>query len=138
MKRGPRIVRAPLVLKSAPKAPTTFRYALAGLRAPREVRKAVEHFRKLPEHVKARVPLLWWLLGSSTSKYKMAPADANYGAPPEGVAGRCSNCNSAYAHLGTNTAICSQISGTIEATAWCRLWNPVVPKAVFEEDQRGG
>jgi hypothetical protein len=98
-----------------------FQYPDAGARAPAHVRQAILEYARLPAETKARVPLLYWLLGSGTPPYKMAASDAEYGAPPD-YHYRCGNCKYAFKHLSTGAYICSQIRGRIELNAWCRLW----------------
>ena len=100
-------------------------YPAAGLQAPPEIRLAIARFRKLPQTLKARVPLLYWLLGSGTPPYKMNPADALYGAPPpaaQAMGQKCANCRFAWQNVKGRNYICSQIAGPIAPAAWCRLW----------------
>lgn len=92
-----------------------------GSKAQPEVKKAVERWRSLPEEERARIPLLYWLLGSGTPPYKMDKADAEYQEGPKGKQ-KCGNCLFAYQNATNGRFICSQVRGHIEPRAWCRLW----------------
>ena len=83
-------------------------------------------FRRLPTISpaadKTQVPLLYSLLGSGTGPLKMAKIDAAYQDRPVGEQ-QCGNCSSSYTHNVSQVRICSQVEGTIQPDAWCRLWN---------------
>jgi hypothetical protein len=81
-------------------------------------------FRRLPNRAldKTQVPGLYALLGTGTAPLKMSKADAAYKDRPVGNQ-CCNNCSSFYAQRVTGESICSQVSGTVKAQAWCRLWN---------------
>lgn len=85
------------------------------------MRRAIAAFRKLSVSMRSDLPLLYWLLGSSTPAYKMDPADANYQQEARGSE-LCANCVFAFRHVTSSEFICSQIRGEIEPGAWCRLW----------------
>lgn len=87
-----------------------------------EVQDAVERFRDLPLKERAKLPLLYWLLGSGTPELKFAKADVAYGLP-QARNQTCENCVFAYAHLATGDLICSQVSGTIDPQKWCNRWS---------------
>lgn len=114
-------------------------YPDAGIRgkAQPEVVEAVERFRSLPARVRAKLPLLYWLLGAGTPPYKMTREDSDYGAPPPQAAGHvCGNCRFAYARVLTGDVICSQIEGRVGWAAWCRLWAGAGGKPVRSEAWR--
>jgi hypothetical protein len=99
-------------------------YPEAGIpgQAPPEVVEAVERFRDLPAPTRARIPLLYWLLGSGTPPYKMSQESVDYGAPPADQRGHiCGNCRFGYARLINGQLLCSQMEGEITWDAWCRL-----------------
>jgi hypothetical protein len=84
-------------------------------------------YRHLPSAApgieKTQVPMLYALLGSGTPPLKMAREDAAYQEEPHASGQRCSNCSSAYKNAVSGDTVCSQVSGSIEPEAWCRLWN---------------
>lgn len=86
----------------------------------------VRMFRRLPtaspDIDKTQVPLLYSLLGSGTPPLKFAKEDVAYQDRPVGKQ-QCANCSSAYRNVVTADMICSQVSGTIDGGAWCRIWN---------------
>lgn len=98
-------------------------YKGVGKNAPLLVRKAIEEFKRLPENVRSKKPLLYWLLGSGsgTPPYKMSKKDSNYvGKPVNGM--KCGNCRFTFKRHLNDELICSQIRGNIELDHWCRLW----------------
>lgn len=100
-------------------------YPDAGIegKAQPEVVAAVERFRDLPAKAQARLPLLYWLLGSGTPAYKMSKEAGAYGPTPSDRKGEiCGNCRFAYARVLNGQLICSHIEGDIAWKAWCRLW----------------
>jgi hypothetical protein len=98
-----------------------FMYPDAGKNADPDVRLAIKYFRSLPASVRAKKPLLYWLLGSGTPPYKMSKKDSRYTHQP--VKGqKCSNCRFAYQRVVDKKIICSQIEGEIKPSHWCRLW----------------
>tara|TARA_R110002020_G_scaffold175321_5_gene367234 strand:- start:356 stop:673 length:318 start_codon:yes stop_codon:yes gene_type:complete len=102
-----------------------YKYPKAGKHAPPEVRAAIERWRKqVPPSIKARIPLLYWLLGDSTMPYKMSKPDAKYGPAPARYRGQvCGNCRFAYQKVvDPSIHICSQMEGRINLGLWCRLW----------------
>ena len=94
-----------------------------------EVQRAVRRFRSLPVAQQERVPLLYWLLGSGTPPYKMAPEDANYVDPGENPEQTCANCAHAWQNPGTGIMICAMIEGPIAPAAWCRFWEPITARS---------
>lgn len=124
----PVLARARDAARGAAQRVAPFLFASAGRRAPREVQKAIERFRRLPDAVRAQKPLLYWLLGSGTPAYKFRKEEVQYGAPPPALARQnCANCLHAYMHVTTNTAICDQVRGVIAPAAWCNRWAPPMP-----------
>lgn len=99
-----------------------YEYPRAGVRAPPGVAAEIERFRRLPVVDKTQVPLLYYLLGSGSSPYKMSKQDAAFQLKPVGNQ-QCGNCSSAYQNVMGREFICSQVEGKIEPVAWCRLWN---------------
>ncbi len=100
-------------------------YPDAGRKAPPEVKLAILRFRTIvPESVRQRVPLLYWLLGSGTPPYKMSKQDSLYGPAPLSRADEsCGNCRFAWQKVvRRDRHICSQINGPIELRLWCKLW----------------
>ncbi len=102
-------------------------YLNAGMpgKAQPEVVEAVERFRDLPPEARARLPLLYWLLGGGTPAYKMGKEESEYGPPPPEHRQHghiCGNCRYGYARLINGQMLCSQIEGQIAWEAWCRLW----------------
>lgn len=95
-------------------------YLDAGSNAQPEIQEAIERFRSMSDDERAKMPLLWWLLGSSTQFFKMTKADANY---TSGMSFGCANCNYIYKSVRSDQYICSQIRGAISRSGWCRLWN---------------
>ena len=83
--------------------------------------RAIAAYRRLPASTRADLPLLYWLLGSSTPAYKMSQHEAAYVADARGPE-LCANCTYAFQHVNTGDFICSQVRGRIEPRAWCRLW----------------
>jgi hypothetical protein len=98
-----------------------YEYPDAGKFAPPEVQEAIERFRALPEREKRNLPVLWFLLGSSTQEFKMDPSDAEYQTSPR-QGHDCANCDFGYRSLRWGVLVCSQIAGTIEPQGWCKLW----------------
>ncbi len=88
-----------------------------------EIQQAVRRFRSLPIAEQARIPLLYWLLGSGTPPYKMAPGEAGYVNPSTG-AQTCANCAHAWQNPSTGVLICAMIRDPIVPAAWCRFWAP--------------
>lgn len=105
-----------------------FELAEAGVApiGPTLVRGYARFYRRLPvvspEGDKSQMPFLYSLLGSGTPPEKMNKIDSAYQSRPVGQQ-RCENCSSAYLNLVSDDLICSQIEGTIERNAWCRLWS---------------
>jgi hypothetical protein len=98
-----------------------FDYPNAGINANIYVQKAITQFRKLPFEEKRKKPLLYWLLGSGTSPYKMTKKGSAYmGKPYRGQ--NCGNCRFIFQRCVNKELICSQIQGNIELNHWCRLW----------------
>jgi len=92
-----------------------------GSRANKHVQKAVEEFRLLPSEIRAKKPLLYYLLGSGTPPYKMTKKDSNYiGRTVNGQ--NCGNCRFTFQRYVNKEFICSQIEGNIELNHWCKLW----------------
>ena len=125
----PVLVHAREVARGVAQRVAPFLFASAGRRAPREVQKAIERYRRLPEAQRAQKPLLYWLLGDGTPPYKFRKEEVQYGAPPPQVAGRqnCGNCVHAYVHLTSSTPICDLMRGVIAPQAWCNRWAPPMP-----------
>lgn len=98
-------------------------YPNAGKNAPKEVRKAINRFKKLPQDKKNNTVLLYWLLGSGTPEYKMPKDKADYKTEPQGDQ-VCGNCQFAYVETDGDKHICSKVRGPIELGAWCKLWAP--------------
>jgi len=115
------------------KDPGPFAYACAGLHAQPEVKRAIERWhRRIPDRVKARLPLLYWLLGDGTPPFKMSKAASQYG--PSQVEGqRCANCRFAYQKVATGEVICSQVTGYIQLPLWCKLWRGVTASGSKQE-----
>lgn len=114
-------------------------YPDAGIpgKAQPEVVEAVERFRTLPARVRARLPLVYWLLGDGTPPYKMSKDDSAYGAPPPQAKGQvCGNCRFAYVRILTGDIICSQIEGRVGWGAWCRLWAGAGGKPIRDKSWR--
>lgn len=97
-------------------------YPKAGEKAPSLVKLAVDYFRRMPAAQRAKKPLLYWLLGSSTPDYKMSKKDSLYSNKSNGTQ-KCSNCIFAYTSVKNKNNICSQIAGDIKLGGWCRLWH---------------
>ncbi len=96
-------------------------YPDAAKNAPLGVQDAVETFLLKSLKFRARQPLLYWLLGSGTPEYKMSRIDAEYvETPHDGM--KCGNCEHMYEHCRSGQLICSQISGEVAGSAYCRLW----------------
>lgn len=114
-------------------APPYF-YARTGRKAPKLVQLAIAQFRQLPLGVRSRVPLLFWLLGSSTAPFKFTQPEASYG-PARDVQRTCGNCLSLYLHCGTNQLICSQVAGLVRASDSCRHWKANVSLPEFAKAQ---
>jgi hypothetical protein len=104
------------------KFPEPFQYPKAGKNAQPGINKDIETYKKLPPEEKAKTPLLWWLLGSTTQDYKMSKKDALYTEESKTAGQKCSNCRFAYQHITSGRYICSMMRGNIEPGAWCRLW----------------
>ena len=102
---------------------STHLYPDAGEDAPKEVKRAIDRFRRLPIAQRKEQPLLYWLLGEGTPDYKMSKLDSAYQEEPNGKQ-QCSNCEFAYKKVVRDQFICSQISGDIKPKAWCKLWKP--------------
>lgn len=96
-------------------------YPQAGVSAQPEVQYAIERFRQKPDRERAQLPLLYWLIGSSTPPYKMSKPDAKY-VDPSPVAQKCENCRHSWASVKHGFHICALITGRIEGSATCRLW----------------
>lgn len=97
-------------------------YPDAGENAQPEVREAIARWRKLPEAEKVEGPLWFWLLGSSTPDYKLPRRAVDYEDPSPIANRQCGNCRYSYSHVKSRNSICSVIRGTIQPSAWCRLW----------------
>ncbi len=102
-----------------------YEYPEAGKRAPIGVRAAIRAWHAFaPAWMKERQPLLYWVLGSGTSPYKMTPEESAYTDASTVDSQECANCYSAYKHVVyEDKFICSQIQGSIKPKGWCRLWN---------------
>lgn len=94
---------------------------------PTLVRGYARIYRRLPRAAdpidKTQVPMLYSLLGSGTAPLKMSKDDAAYQGRPHPSGQKCGNCSSAYQNVVSGDVVCSQVSGTIELSGWCRLWN---------------
>jgi hypothetical protein len=97
-------------------------YEQAGKHAQPEVQDAIARFRTLPEHERAELPLLWWLLQDSTQVYKTLKQDALYTDHASSRRTSCATCDYLYESVRFGLYICSQIEGTVEPSGWCRLW----------------
>lgn len=131
-----------------------FMFRLAGKFAPREVSAFIERFRKAPEAKRGEKPLLYAILGDGTPAYKFAKAEVKYVADTteskEGEGGdepgamayarglTCSNCNSIYLHVPTDTLICDRVRGAITREGWCNRWNPPWPAEKYRKYQDSG
>jgi hypothetical protein len=104
------------------KSEEPFKYPKAGQNAPAGVKQEIENYNKLPPEKKVELPLLWWLLGSTTQDYKMSKKDALYTEESKTKNQKCGNCKYAYKHLVSDIHICSVMRGQIEPEGWCRLW----------------
>lgn len=119
-----------------------FLYQEAGEEAVPEVRKAIERFRNLPIDKRKKMPLLFWLLGSSTQDYKFTQKESQYveeSLVPEQV---CENCLYGYIELATlgtedERIICSQIQGYIKKPGWCNRWKAVdtPEETIYQSEQ---
>jgi hypothetical protein len=94
-----------------------------GAKAQPEVQQAVERYRSLPPEERARLPLLYWLLGAGTPPYKMSGKDSEYVDQTANPKETCDNCEYAYKAID-GTFICSKIRPRVEPKGWCRLWDP--------------
>ena len=98
-------------------------YPEAGENAPPEVQAAIARWEATaPDHLKAQVPLLYWLLGDGTPPYKMSKAASDYRAVSLDANAICGTCVFAYVQITTGRLICSQVRGDVATEAWCRLW----------------
>ena len=104
------------------KSSEPFDYPKAGKHAHPGVKKDIEQYNTLPPEEKAKNPLLWWILGSTTQDYKMSKKDALYTEESETKGQKCSNCKFAYQHVASGRYICSMMRGNIKPEAWCRLY----------------
>ena len=116
-----------------------FLFRLAGKFAPKDVQAFIERFRKAPEAKRGEKPLLYVILGDGTPAYKFSPIEVKYAEDTteleEGKGGdepgamayarglTCSNCNSLYSHVTTDTLICDRVRGVVKRTGWCNRWN---------------
>ncbi len=117
-----------------PPAALSFWYAKTGRNAPKLVQLCIAQFRQLPEGVRSRMPLLFWLLGSSTAPYKFTQPESGYG-PAHDPVRTCGNCLSLYLHCGTNQLICSQVAGIVRVSDSCRHWKTNVSPNDFAKAQ---
>lgn len=99
-----------------------FEYEKAGENAQPGVKHDIETWRELPDRVKDRVPLLYYLLGSGTPPYKMSKTDSLYVDESTTENQTCANCEFAYKKVVRDRYICSQIRGPIKPKGWCKLW----------------
>ena len=99
-------------------------YADTGQKAPPEVQQAIQRWKDLPEQKKLDTPLLYWLLGSGTPPYKMDKGESQYTNNSEVEGQTCQNCEFTYLKISNKKFICSQISGEIKPSGWCKLWKP--------------
>ena len=96
-------------------------YQEAYNKAPEGTKRMIEAFEKEPKELKAKKPLLYYILGSGTPPYKMGKKESAY---VEKASGRqnCGNCIFAFKSVVKKTVICSQIRGTVKLAGWCKLW----------------
>jgi len=90
--------------------------------APDEVKQLIDKFRALPEDEKDKKPLLYYIIGTGTPKYKMEKADSDYIDESKTKGQSCGNCEFAYYKPAKKKFICSQVRGEITKPAWCRLY----------------
>ena len=98
-----------------------FAYQDAGRDAPELVQQAIDDFHNLPSYIKNKKPLLYWLLGSGTPPYKMAPEDVEY-TPMHDTEAMCHNCEFMYMKMSNGSKICSQILGNVSPSCWSNQW----------------
>ena len=116
-----------------------YAYEKAGAKADSRVKQLIADFHKLPDTVKAKTPLLYWILKSGTPAYKMSPEDSEYVDKTANEEQWCGNCEFLYSSMGKLglkeydgkqieeqknkiQTICSQVSGDVKLAGWCRLW----------------
>jgi hypothetical protein len=100
-----------------------FEYPRAGSeRAQPEVQEAVDRFRNLPRDERAKLPLLYWLLGAGTPAYKIAKEDCDYKKITDNPEHTCGNCEFYYYKPSKDIYICSHVEGEVEPEAWCNRW----------------
>jgi len=100
-----------------------FQYPRAGgEKAQPEVQEAVERFRNLPRDERAKMPLLYWLLGAGTPPYKIAKADCDYKKVTDIPEQTCGNCEYYYYKPSKDIYICSHVEGEVKPDAWCNRW----------------
>ena len=113
-----------------------FDYDKAGTNAQPEVQEAIERFRSLPEDVRAQTPLLYWLLGEGTPRYKVSAEDSEYTDHPEDDDHVCGNCEFYYLHVPTGAGICSRIRPLVRTGGWCNLWAEISEDGKRERDSQ--
>lgn len=102
--------------------PENFFYPDAGHNAPPGVRAEIDRFRSLPLKERAKLPLLYWLLGSGTPVVKMAQDDVAYTDKSQVYGQTCGNCRHMYYYLKGSFHICDFVRGKVELPGWCNRW----------------
>jgi len=94
-----------------------------GVGAQKEVKKAIERFKKLPESEKEKIPLLYWLLGDEIPPYKMSKERAKYRKATSQEL-TCKECIHSWKPLLNinNESLCSYVRGSIDTSSTCNMW----------------
>lgn len=99
-----------------------FSYSEASEKAHPAVQEAIAEFHKLPNAVKQKTPLLYYILGTGTPPYKMTHKDSEYTDKSDNSDTVCGNCEFSYQKVINKKFICSQIRGHIQPEGWCNQW----------------
>lgn len=99
-----------------------FEYKKARKKAPQSVQQRIEEYDNLSKEDKAKIPLLYWILGTGTPPYKMSKEDSHYIDESTDVSETCGNCKFLYHQPLRNSYICSKIRGNVAVEGWCKFW----------------
>jgi hypothetical protein len=112
----------------------SYDYPHAGDNAQPEVKEAIERFLSLSEKERAKMPLLYWLLGEGTPNYKVSAKDSEYTDVSKDKKHTCANCEWFFLKVANHKGICSKIEPYVKAEGWCNRWTEIKKEGTRERD----
>lgn len=98
--------------------------------SPEWIKTAWIEYNKMGKDFMLKHPFLWFVLGKGkgTPPFKASKKDAKYIDPSPYKGAYCGNCIFYYIQPVRNRKLCSQMRGSVDYDAFCKLWEGVKNK----------